>query len=91
MKHDANYVVEYPSGKTFAAVGRYLLNTVGDFLIPCIITELGETLALDQRAIVRRDGDVMVYTPRMNLDGLTPTMTEWVKLNPHWAPTQKTA
>ncbi len=78
------YLIRYPSGKTFRLKGIFKLEPLGDWLVPMIHHENNKSTALDQRGIVEYDGKV-VYSPRRNLDGLQPVMTEWLNDNPHWS------
>lgn len=79
----SDYLIRYPSGKTFRLKGVFRLEPTGDWLIPMIHHEGKTSTALDQRGIIEHDEKV-IYSPRRNLDGLLPVMTEWLNNNPHW-------
>ena len=83
----SKYEIEYPSGMQFSLSGDFLLAPLDNWLIP-IVSEGNRVVALDQRAVVKQDGQI-VYSPRSNLDGMLPEMFQWLKDNPQWPPPRK--
>jgi len=77
------YLVKYPTGKTFTVRGKFTLTPLGNWLVPAIFQEGNKAAVLDQRAIVEHLGTV-VYSPRRHRDGLDPMMAEWLDDHPEW-------
>jgi len=77
------YLVRYPSGKTFTVRGQFALTPLDDWLVPTVFQDDNKASVLDQRAIVKQAGRE-VYSPRRNLDGLQPAMTQWLSAHPEW-------
>lgn len=78
------YFIRYPSGKEFSMTGIFKLQPLSKWLIPTIASKNKPLATLDQRAIVEHQGKV-VYSPRMNRDGLDGNMIKWMRQNPEWA------
>lgn len=78
------YLVEYPSGMALRVTGRFRLAALDRWLIPVIEQPDGSVIVLDQRGVVTHD-EVIVYSPRRNLDGLQLEMTQWLNEHPGWA------
>ena len=77
------YLVRYPSDRMFEVTGEYKLCPVGDWLTPAVLLTSGEVALLDPRAVVNLLG-AEIYSPRRNLDGLSPEMAEWLLKHPEW-------
>lgn len=77
------HFINYPSGKSFEAVGTFGLAQAEDMLIPTITSDQGAVLILDQRSLITANG-LLVYSPHTNRDSLSPVMTKWLKENPTW-------
>lgn len=80
--------VSYPSGRKFSLNGRLHVAEMGDppFETPMIDDlDTKRTTALDPRAVIRF-GPLVVYTPRLNMDRLDPSMVKWLIENPEWPP-----
>jgi hypothetical protein len=85
MEYDNSreFLVKYPSGKSFKVKGIFRLEPVGEWIIPMVHHDTETSTALDQRAIVECESKT-IYTPRQNLDGMQPAMTEWLNNNVNW-------
>lgn len=84
----SEYEIRYPSGRTFTISGSFQRIPLGEMIVPAVVLESGEVMVLDQRAVVIL-GDAVLYTPKMNLDGLDPGISAWLWDNLNWPPVFK--